>query len=436
MKPRAPRTLFGRLLLIMTAGLLLAQVLGVWLQLSERRNTVGSTVSLELTQRVAAVYRAIDHQRPAERAELAAWLASPRLSLELLAQAPQEQAMAARLHGLVVGLKKLLGPDVEVRALRLPRIGDFSFELFIRLSAGDWLHLRGGASDEVFAWPWLLLANLSLMLTAVIVLVWWAARQAVRPLSELAAAALALGEDLGRKPLPEDGPQEVQQAAKAFNAMQTRLRAGIEERERFLAAVSHDLRTPVTRLRLRAEMLTDPLLRERTLRDLDDMQGMLDGALDFLHGKLVDEPTQPVDMVALLESMVDDAQDAGQPVTLQVPPGPLRLNARPRALKRAISNLIDNALKYGARAGVEVAARGHELQITVDDDGPGLEAQELTRVFEPFYRVESSRSRETGGVGLGLAIVRQVARSHGGEVELLNRPEGGLRALMRLPLQG
>jgi signal transduction histidine kinase len=174
----------------------------------------------------------------------------------------------------------------------------------------------------------------------------------------------------------------------------------------------------------------------KRLRDLDDMQGMLDGSLDFLSGKLVEEQAQPLDIVALLESMADDAQDTGQAVTLQVPSGPLRLNARPRALRRAVTNLIDNALKYGTRAHIEVAAHGHELHIAVDDDGPGLEPQELERVFEPFYRVENSRSRDTGGVGLGLAIVRQVARSHGGEVELLNRPEGGLRALMRLPMPG
>jgi signal transduction histidine kinase len=433
---RAPRTLFVRLLLIVTAGLLAAQLLGAWLQLSERQRAVGSTVSLGLTQRLAAVVRAIDHQPPAARAALAADLSTPRLKLGLLAAAPAVHAAAGRNHEFTADLQRLVGPANEVRVPRMPGIGDFYFDVYVRLSGGDWLRIDGGAPPETFAWPWSLVINLGLVLVAVTALVWWAARQALCPLSELADAALALGEDLGRRPLSEDGPQEVRRAAQAFNAMQTRIRAGIEERERFLAAVSHDLRTPVTRLRLRGEMLKDPDLRERTLRDLDDMQGMLNDSLDFLSGKLVEEPTRSLDIVALLESVADDASDTGQAVTLRAPPGPLRLNARPRALRRALANLIDNAVKFGSRARIDVFALGQELHVAVDDDGPGLGEHQLARAFEPFYRAENSRSRETGGVGLGLAIVRQVARSHGGEVELQNRPEGGLRALMRLPLLG
>lgn len=331
------------------------------------------------------------------------------------------------------GIAALLGPGVEVRAVRMPRIGDFVFDFYIRLAAGDWLRIQGNAPTEIFAWPWHLLVNLGVMLAAVILLVWFAARSAVRPLTDLARAARDLGENLRRPPLAEDGPSEVRQAAHAFNAMQMRIRHDIEERERFLAAVSHDLKTPVTRLRLRSELLADPELRQRFLHDLDDMQDLLGGALDFLQGKAVEEAMQPVDLVAMAESLADDFIEAGGIVTLRAPEA-LRIAARPRALRRAFANLVDNALKYGARADVSLSTVNGELLIAIADAGPGLPEAELERVFEPFYRMEISRSRDTGGVGLGLAIVRQIARSHGGEVMLENRAAGGLRAVLRLPL--
>lgn len=225
----------------------------------------------------------------------------------------------------------------------------------------------------------------------------------------------------------------MRQAAQAFNAMQTRIRNDIEERERFLAAVSHDLKTPVTRLRLRSEMLKDAELRSRYLQDLDDMQDMLGGALDFLRGKAVEEALQPVDFVAMVESLADDFIETGALVTVQAPES-LRFVARPRALRRALSNLIDNAIKYGGLAEVSLFVANDELVITLLDDGPVLPESELERVFEPFYRMEASRNRDTGGVGLGLAIVRQIARSHGGTVVLEHRAEGGLRAVLRLPI--
>ena len=428
-----PRTLFGRLVLVMTAGLLLAQLLGAVLHLSELRRTVGRTVSHELAQRVAAVYRAVDSQTGAERERLARVLSTPRQQLTLEAVAPPDRDDTAMFPEILDNLTVLLGPDVEVRPLRMPRIGNFVFDFYIRLSAGDWLRIQGNAPTEIFAWPWHLLANLGLMLGAVIVLVWFAARTTVKPLTDLARAARDLGEDLRRAPLAEDGPSEVRQAAHAFNAMQLRIRHDIEERERFLAAVSHDLKTPVTRLRLRSELLADPELRQRFLHDLDDMQDLLGGALDFLQGKAVEEAMQPVDLAAMAESLADDFTAAGGTVTLQESES-LRVVARPRALRRAFANLIDNALKYGGCADISLSAANGELLIAIADDGPGLPEGELERVFEPFYRIETSRNRSTGGVGLGLAIVRQIADSHGGTVSLENRAEGGLRAVLRLPL--
>lgn len=429
-----PRTLFGRLVLLMAVGLIVAQLAGAAIQLYERQRSLGHSVSHELAQRLAAVYRAIDGQPPANRQPLAVLLATPRQHLTIQPAAPPSVDSPTMLVEFPAHLTELLGSGVTIRVVELPRFGAFAFDLYLQLSSGDWLRVQGGAPEEIFSLPWHLLSNLGLMLLTVLGLVLVAARSTVRPLTELARAAHKLSNDLNSPPLAETGPSEVRDAAQAFNVMQTRIRGGIEERERFLAAISHDLKTPVTRLRLRTEMLPDDALRERFRTDLEDMQGLLDGALDFLRGQSVNEGLQPIDLVALLESMVDDYAEHAT-VTLHAPDA-LRFAGRPKALKRALSNLIDNALKYAGQADIWLERSAHGIQIVVQDSGPGLADAELEKVFEPFYRVESSRNRDTGGSGLGLAIVRQIARSHGGEVTLSNRPEGGLRAEMRLAITG
>jgi signal transduction histidine kinase len=427
-----PRTLFGRLLLLMAGGLVLTQLLGAAMHLAERQRTIGTTVGHEFAQRVAGIHRAIDSQSGDARQALAERLSTPRQHLSVVAAVPLADDAITETSEFLSRLAEVLGPETAIRPITLPRVGAFAFDVYLELKSGGWLRIEGSAPKEIFAWPVHLFGNLALMLTVVIVLIWVVARMTVRPLTRLAQAARGLGDDLHQAPLSEEGPSEVREAAQAFNAMQRHIRHDIEERERFLAAVSHDLKTPVTRLRLRSELLQDENLRERTLRDLDEMQHMLTGALDFLRGKAVDETVSPIDMVALLESLVDDQEEQGRKVSLTAPAS-LRFAGRPQALRRAIGNLIDNALKYGGRATVELKADDDGLRIVVEDEGPGLPEEELEKVFEPFYRMESSRNRETGGVGLGLAIVRQIARNHGGNVVLANRPGGGLCAVLCLP---
>lgn len=429
-----PRTLFGRLLLLMATGLITAQLIGVALHLTERYRTINTTVSYELSQRLAAVYRAIDSQHGDERSRLARLLSTPRQQLTLEPVAPESQGEHSGHAEFVMRMREVLGSGIAVRPVVVPGSGAFVFDLYLRLKAGDWLRIQGSAPDEIFAWPVHHLLTLGVMLLMVFILVWLVVRMTVRPLTRLAGAARELGEDLKRPPLPEDGPAEVREAAQAFNAMQQRIRGGIEERERFLAAVSHDLKTPVTRLRLRSELLEDESLRERFVRDLDEMQEMLGSALDFLQGKTTDEAIKPLDLTALVESMVDDYADLGQAVSLHAPEA-LRIAGRPQALRRAIGNLVENALKYGGQAAIAISQEDGSLRIAVEDEGPGLPNAELEKVFEPFYRIESSRSRETGGVGLGLAIVRQIVQGHGGNVVLENRADRGLRAVLRLPLE-
>lgn len=430
-----PRTLFGRLVLLLAGGLVLAQLISATMHLVERQRTLSRTVGQEFAQRIAAIHRAIDSHADDERRELAAQLSIPRQRVSIVASTAAPAQYVVKNSELLARLTEVLGPEIAIRPVKLPRIGHFVFDVYFELKSGGWLHIEGSAPDEIFAWPVHLFGNLTLMLTVVIILIWFVARMTVRPLTRLAQAAHGLGDDLRQPPLPEDGPTEVRQAAQAFNAMQQRIRRSIEERERFVAAASHDLKTPVTRMRLRSELLADEALRERFRRDLDEMQQMLDGALDFLRGKAADEPSSPIDMVALLESLVDDQEEMGQAVSLSVPSSSVRYTGRPQALRRAIGNLIENALKYGQHVSVALQADNHGVRIIVEDEGPGLPENELGKVFEPFYRVESSRNRDTGGVGLGLAIVRQIAHQHGGAASMANRPDCGLRAELWLPFQ-
>jgi signal transduction histidine kinase len=287
-------------------------------------------------------------------------------------------------------------------------------------------HLQGGDLPSQFA------THLLLTLTAVIVVSLLAVRLVTRPFQRLAEAADAFGRDLESPPLPETGPTETRRAAEAFNRMQERLRRLIAERSRALAAVSHDLRTPLTRLRLRAELIEDDALRAQINSDIDDMQAMVESTLDYLRGLRANEPLQSIDMDALLQSLVADEQALGRPVTLAgmaVAPYVGRLSA----LKRALANLIDNAVKYGHSAHILVADDATALRLSVEDRGPGIPEAEMARVVEPYVRLETSRSRETGGVGLGLTIARDVAMLHGGDLLLENLASGGLRSTLLLP---
>lgn len=238
-------------------------------------------------------------------------------------------------------------------------------------------------------------------------------------------------------PLPEAGPLEVREVSAAFNLMQDKLRRFIDDRTQMLAAISHDFRTPITSLRLRAEMVGSPTQRAAMVRTLDDMRTMVEQTLSFTQDEGAHEPSQEVDLQALLADMQQAWQAMGQPVTLAaIPEGPAPYRAQAVSLRRAVRNLVDNAVRHGGGARLSLARDTPSgWRIQVDDDGPGLPAEQLERVFVPFVQLGSARNRERGGgsVGLGLAIARSCARAHGGDVTLANRPEGGLRATISLP---
>jgi signal transduction histidine kinase len=282
-----------------------------------------------------------------------------------------------------------------------------------------------GLPDRVL---WDILIRLGVLVVLLLVAVRWIAR----PLSVLAQAADRLGRNLDEAPIPEDGPSEVRRAAQAFNGMQVRLRGLVREKGRMLAAVSHDLKTPITRLRLRAEMLTDGELRTKIGRDLDEMEAMVSATLDLMRGAAGEEQLQRTDLVALVESLQADYEDMNH--AIDVAADDVRpVEVRPRALRRCLANLVDNGLKYATNVRIAVKDGAQAVTLVVEDDGPGIPAAELDRVFEPFYRVESSRNRETGGSGLGLSIARAIAIEHAGTLSLANRPQGGLRATLVLP---
>jgi len=260
------------------------------------------------------------------------------------------------------------------------------------------------------------------------------ARMTTRPLGRLARAATALGGDINQPPLPENGPSEVRHAAAAFNVMQARIRSYVEERTEMLGAIAHDLQTPVTRLRLRLEKVADEELRDKLVADLGAMQAMIREGLDVATSLDAGGMMQRVDLDSLLSSVCADAADAGQDVTLEGRTG-ASVRALPLALQRCLANLIDNAVKYGKYARVTCAREGSKAVIRVTDGGPGIPEAQLEKVFDPFYRIEASRSRDTGGTGLGLTIARNVARRHGGTLVLRNVAGGGLECTLTLPIE-
>jgi signal transduction histidine kinase len=328
----------------------------------------------------------------------------------------------------------------------LPRIDEALFRVSIQVVKQGDLLIDGNRSRNDYWLNARVLLNIAeppgqylafLWLTAISVVVglvaFWGVRRATVPLSVFATAAERLGVDVNVEPISEDGPSEVKRAAHAFNTMQRRLQRFIQDRTQMLAAISHDLRTPITRLRLRAEFIDDDDQRSKMLSDLNDMEAMISSTLVFARDDAANEPATHVDAAAVIAALCGDQAAGGRDVRYNGPDS-FDLVVRPLAFKRAIDNFVDNAVKYGKQARVTLIPGGAEATIYIDDDGPGISASDMERVFAPFIRLERSRSRETGGTGLGMTIARNAIRSMGGDVELTNRPDGGLRVTVMLPV--
>ncbi|MBF0623629.1 MAG: HAMP domain-containing protein [Magnetococcales bacterium] len=308
-----------------------------------------------------------------------------------------------------------------------------AFIIQARFKDQTWVEFHHRLPEELFDWPRQLLLPLSILLVGLIFISLLAVRLATRPLTLLAEAAEGLGRDIHTQPLEEAGSTELRKAARAFNTMQARLVRYVQERTHLLAALSHDLKTPITRMRLRAEMLEDGQLKDKTLRDLADMEDMASSALAFIRGMEGTESEEMVDIHAMLETIQAEQEEMGREVAVFSEPLP-PLPVKPQSLKRCLDNLVVNAVNYGERARLEAVLSGGRLRITVSDDGPGIPEADLARVFEPFVRLEGSRNRRSGGTGLGLSIARNIVRAHGGELTLRNGRERGLEAEVSLPV--
>jgi signal transduction histidine kinase len=466
-----PRTLFGQTLLILLAGLVLSHLVGAWIYAADRADAVRAIGGYAATQRIANLARLVDEAPPEWRDRIVAAASDPALRISLSPQPPATDpdvadGGAARIVGDL--LAEQLPPRLA-ESLRVTLAGVFmmpagglgpgmmggrfgggphraammagpwphaagawrALQVAMRLPDGQWLSFRTGLPQGGPASSWRFLAAMGIMAVIVILVSVWAVRRVTAPLGTLADAAERLGRDVNAPPVAEAGSLEMRQAAQAFNGMQGRLQRLLQNRTRMLAALSHDLRTPLTRLRLRAEGVPDLEERERMLATIGELDAMIDATLKFARGE-APEPLRRTDLTALLGAVVDDMADAGLPVTMK-PAEPVILECHPTALRRAIGNLLDNAAKYGGSVQAAILAAPTAVRIIIDDDGPGIPDGELQRVFEPFYRLEQSRSRDTGGSGLGLAIALSVVQDQGGEITLTNRPEGGLRATLSLP---
>lgn len=475
-----PKTLAGRTLLVLLAGLTLSHLIALAIYSGERHLALTTQSGRSVAERIATVVTAFEETEPSARPALVRTLWVPGFRIALTEEslialddrswragliraaigravgdfASERIRIAEREAGQRGGAWSPAGPPGDVwrgggghlrhmREMGMPGGGPMPhmmrpwqsgriLESSLQLTDGSWLNFAVlTARPEPLLSSRLLLSN-AVMTVAVIALSVWAVRRATKPLAAFSHAAERLGADVNAPPVAEDGPSEVSQLARAFNGMQRRLRAFVQDRTQMLAAISHDLRTPITRLRLRADFVEDEEQRRKMLADLEQMETMIAATLAFARDDANEEPRKAFDLAVLLQDLCDAVTDAGAKAAYHGVPA-VTYHGRPVALKRVFANLIDNAVKYGGAADVTLSVTDAGVAVTVDDDGPGIPEGQMEKVFAPFYRLEGSRSRDTGGVGLGLAAVRSIVRSQGGEVRLANREAGGLRATVELP---
>jgi signal transduction histidine kinase len=460
-----PASLFGRTLLVLAAGLLVAQIATLVLNLFDRGGSVYRLAAFQIGARIAQTARILNGLPPAQRAKVAQQIDGRHLSVVLSEKRvpvatgfaehdPYEKAFRESLQSQLgapwpLSVEITLAPRSQrtlaegaratpfemwlARRFYFLLPGTFSLVAQVGLEDGTVAVFYAVVPQEPLSRFETLVPRVLLLLAVCFALAAYLVRMTTRPLARLARAADAFGEDPEGPPLAEGGPSEVRKVIAAFNRMQARVRRQLQERAQLLGAISHDLQTPLTRLRLRLELLPEPALRAKMQRDLDEMEAMVGSALEFFRAVGKESRRQPVDVGALVDSLCEDRRETGDQVSARgTPQAPF--HADPQALRRCLENLVGNAVRYAGAAEIEVDDAAGQLRIAVRDRGPGIPEQELERVFEPFYRLDGSRNRASGGTGLGLSIARSIARWHGGEIRLRNAPDGGgLLAELLLP---
>ena len=306
------------------------------------------------------------------------------------------------------------------------------FKVGVRQPDGQWLVVAPMSAFGIDPWQQRLLLVLAIAALAVSPLAWWFARRMAAPIAALAAGAERLGRDPTAPRLDVRGSAEVTSAVNAFNEMQERLRQYVEDRTDMIGAIAHDLRTPLTRLRFRIEAAPEDI-RAKLATDIDQMEAMVSATMAFVRDASRNGERVKLEITSLVETIMDEAAETGADSAAEAS-ARVVVDGDPVALRRLITNLVDNALKFGSAARGRVFTENGMAVVEIEDNGPGIAEDQIERAFEPFHRLETSRSRDTGGIGLGLAVVRAIARGHGGDVQLKSRQEGGLRAQVRLPL--
>ena len=433
------KSLSGRVFLILMLGIVTSACLTLWFALSERQNSLIQSRESHFLERAEQLVMALDALPAENRVEFLKML--PRLGIRISLEPDLHDALTYNTLNATTMAGKL-GSEFHVTSLPFVPCPLFGGPGLMGSCENFAITLHDGSHVSLVLLPPRnplppispdFYQYLLVFLFCIAALAFLVARMVIRPLQQLSQAALDLGNDINHTPLTVSGATELRQASNAFNRMQARIRHHIEQRTHMLAAITHDLQTPLTRLRLRIEKVSDVELRERLIADLLAMQDMVREGLLLARSMDSAEQHQVVNLDSILDSVVTDASDAGQPVTLEGKSN-MSVKAQPQALVRCVNNLIDNAIKYGGYAKVTIQKDSNQsASIRIRDGGAGLPEEELEKVFTPFYRLENSRSRESGGTGLGLTIARNICEQHGGTLTLANHPQGGLEAILTLP---
>jgi len=458
-----PRSLFGQVVFATVLAVVVSQLIGAWLLLDERARLARHLWGDQAAQRIAGFIAALDAATPAERLRIISTtgLRPAHASLDEPWRQPGEDP-PAEATSFLTNLRKELTRPIDIQVLMLapdwpPALPDATpppsaaapasswfgdarrrrlrlVAVQARMGDGSVLTLRHALPPpQLLELPTRVLVLVSLLVAVAGTLSAWTVRRLTRPLGTLARAATGLAKNMDQPPLPETGPAEVAAAAASFNRMQKDLKRNLETRSQALAAVSHDLRLPITRIRLRIERLADETAREAIESDLYEMDRMIGDTLEFLRAGHSGEQPARIDVNALVESVAEDMRALGCRIQTHGD-AHAPLLARGQAVRRCLGNLVDNARRYGGGVvDLTVRDEADQVEFIVEDHGPGIPEAERERVFEPYVRLETSRARHTGGTGLGLAIARAIARGHGGEVVLESRDGGGLRAILRFP---
>ncbi|WP_232090755.1 ATP-binding protein [Billgrantia diversa] len=440
-----PRSLLGQLAFLILAAFLAAQAISVWLFTDERSAAIRAAQRLETVERATAVASALKTAPKASHESILAAANSRlvRFSLDrepLVTGDASGPAAVVDLRTEELPLSPHSGELAEPPAalawlherMRVAGVAPVEFRITVPLADGEWLNVAARFQRPDLQAPPAIVGATILSLVLVMAALWLGLRRITHPLSQLAAAADKADLDSGLPEVPVGSPREVRALSEALARMNERITDMLNDRTRMLAALGHDLRSPITALKVRAEMVEDDETRERMIAILDEMQAMVETTLAFARGISTDQPMEEVDLADLVRNLAAELAETGPEIIVEAE-HPVISCIRRVPLRRALRNLLENAQFYGGGARVTVRETAGAAEILIDDFGPGIRPEDLERVFDPFTRLETSRSRETGGIGLGLPITRAILHAHGGEVVLSNRPSGGLRARIGLP---